>query len=265
MVKDDDTVGKPDADEAGLPYVQRVRDHTRQYVHGLLAERESLRGLVTALEENNRALEMQVQALRMELEHYHNARVRMEEQLKQSEQHNQRFSDEFLQIEQQNNNLANLYVASFRLHGTVDKKELLLAIQEIVANLIGSEELGVYEMVAGGRTLTLVHSFGINADRLQRVTVGAGKIGAAVAQGKVYVREGPAGAGEEPDDSLTACIPLKLDDEVVGAIAIFRLLQQKASLEAVDLELFDLLATHAATALYAANLKLRLEGEREGR
>jgi hypothetical protein len=33
-----------------------------------------------------------------------------------------------------------------------------------------------------------------------------------------------------------------------------RLLEQKRSIEPVDYELFDLLATHAATALYCANL-----------
>jgi hypothetical protein len=45
---------------------------------------------------------------------------------------------------------------------------------------------------------------------------------------------------------------------VTGAIALFRLLPQKAGFQAVDRELFDLLATHAATALYCSGLHARL-------
>ena len=46
---------------------------------------------------------------------------------------------------------------------------------------------------------------------------------------------------------------MKLEDRVTGAIALFRLLPQKTALEAVDRELFDLLATHAAMALYCTD------------
>ncbi|HEV2721355.1 MAG TPA: diguanylate phosphodiesterase, partial [Thermoanaerobaculia bacterium] len=52
------------------------------------------------------------------------------------------------------------------------------------------------------------------------------------------------------EEQLTACIPLKLDDRVVGVIGIFRLLQQKQGLEPLDFELFDLLSSHAASALF---------------
>ena len=45
---------------------------------------------------------------------------------------------------------------------------------------------------------------------------------------------------------------------VTGAIAIFRLLPQKTGFEEVDRELFELLATHAATALYCTALHARL-------
>ena len=52
------------------------------------------------------------------------------------------------------------------------------------------------------------------------------------------------------DQDLTACIPLSLDGQLMGAIAIFRLLPQKPNLEAIDYELFDMLAIHAAIALH---------------
>ena len=61
----------------------------------------------------------------------------------------------------------------------------------------------------------------------------------------------------EEDSSRLA----KLDGRPVGAIAIFRLLPQKAGFETVDYELFDLLATHGATALHCSGLQARLRGE----
>jgi GAF domain-containing protein len=49
-------------------------------------------------------------------------------------------------------------------------------------------------------------------------------------------------------------IPLRVDDRPVGAIAIYKLLQQKDGFSALDNELFTLLAGHAATAIFASRL-----------
>ncbi|HEY7543367.1 MAG TPA: GAF domain-containing protein, partial [Blastocatellia bacterium] len=72
--------------------------------------------------------------------------------------------------------------------------------------------------------------------------------------GKMWVK----GRNDEADglehSNLLACIPLKLGGRVTGAIAIFSLLSHKPELEEVDYEMFDLLATHAATALYCTEL-----------
>jgi GAF domain-containing protein len=53
---------------------------------------------------------------------------------------------------------------------------------------------------------------------------------------------------------MTACVPLVVDGRVTGAVAIFRLLEHKRGLEDVDSELFSLLGTQAATALYCTRL-----------
>ena len=49
------------------------------------------------------------------------------------------YSSRYAEVEQQNSNLANLYVASYRLHGTLDREEVIAAIQEIIANLGNSK------------------------------------------------------------------------------------------------------------------------------
>ena len=49
-------------------------------------------------------------------------------------------------------------------------------------------------------------------------------------------------------------IPLHIQKQTIGAIAIFSLLQQKDGFTALDHELFNLLGGHAATSLFAARL-----------
>ena len=57
---------------------------------------------------------------------------------------------------------------------------------------------------------------------------------------------------------MTACLPLTLDGRVTGAIVLFSLLPHKPGLRELDFELFDLLGTHAATALYCTSLHGRV-------
>jgi hypothetical protein len=50
------------------------------------------------------------------------------------------------------------------------------------------------------------------------------------------------------------CVPLRLTGTVVGVIVVWDFLGQKAELEGVDFEIFNLLGAHAANALEAARL-----------
>lgn len=219
-------------------YVNKVRDLTRRYLQDLLHENERLRSLSCALEAQRDALAERLGMLE-----------EMAARLGDIEAENRRFSDEFIAIEQQNGNLAQLYVASYRLHGTLVRSEVMTAVQEIVINLIGSEEFGIFELDKG--ELSLVNSVGLDPEGARALELGQGIVSKVVADGEMRIA-GPT------DEGFTACIPLKVDGVVTGAIAIFRLLPQKPALEQVDHELLDLLATHAATALYSAALEERL-------
>lgn len=242
-------------------YVFRVREETRKYVQDLLNENEKLRKMVASLESEKGRLmseKMSLQERLLSLREEHDRTQQEQSDLRRHlaliEAENQQFSFQYLEVESQNNNLANLYVASYQLHSTLDRDEVVEAVKEIVINLIGSEELAIYEMSADGTALRLVGSFGIDPLAYATVPVGSGLIGKAAATGEpVYPAKGdPQGTPRE--SQLTACVPLKLKDRVVGALAVFRLLPQKNGLETVDLELFNLLGTHAATALYLTRL-----------
>ena len=61
----------------------------------------------------------------------------------------------FAEVEQLNSNLANLYVASYRLHGSLARADVLSTLQEIVINIIGSEKFAVFEWDDGTPRVTL--------------------------------------------------------------------------------------------------------------
>jgi nitrate/nitrite-specific signal transduction histidine kinase len=243
-------------------YVFRVREDTRRYVQDLLNENDRLRRLVAGLESDKgrllsekMSLQEKVLALREELDRIYHEQGDLRRQLAEIEASRQKYSHQYLEVEQQNNNLANLYVASYQLHSTLDREEVVSAIKEIVINLIGSEELALYEMDADGTALRLVGWFGIDPVSYATVPVGSGIIGKTAASGEIFLPGKGLDLAPTPRESnLTVCIPMKLQEKVIGALAVFRLLPQKKGFEAVDFELFNLLGTHAATALYLSKL-----------
>jgi GAF domain-containing protein len=151
-------------------------------------------------------------------------------------------------------------VASYRLHETIERSEVIAVIEEIVVNLIGSEELAIFELNGETGKLELIDSLGIDPEDLQRVRLNESRIEETsealqevVKTGQRYVVNSIDGEIVDENSGLTACIPLVLDDRLIGAIAVFRLLEQKGKrLAPLDFELFDLLATHAASALYCS-------------
>lgn len=222
----------------GRSYISQARDEQQQYVNGLLRENENLRAVAAMLEHDVRRAEEQHRAAAEELQ-------RLRDTFEQVRADNERFAEQHQYIETQSSNLANLYVASYQLHSSVDREAVLTAIQEIVINLIGSEQIAVYER-SGDAGFRLAVSFGLDPDRIAH-SVGGEFAVERLGEGHIF-RE-PAEA--EP---LSACVKLEVAGQVIGAILVFRLLEHKPELQPVDHELFDLLAVHASTALYCASL-----------
>lgn len=240
-------------------YVRKVQQDTKRYVQNLLDENKTLRSLLAKMESEKLRLEERILTTQHHLDLHRREEIRLQQQVVEIEADNRRFSEGYSDIEQQNSNLANLYVASYRLHGTLDRDHVLEVVQEIIINLVGSEEIAIFELESEASALSLVASFGIDTERLSHVPLGSGIIGSVAQTGEPYFKEQSGhNSDSSHDEDLTACIALKVDGKVTGAIAVFRLLQQKAGLEAIDHEIFDLLATHSATALYASNLHCKL-------
>ena len=235
-----------DRPKSGL--VARVRDNTRKYIEELLRENVRLRAAVDRIGGESKTLRQQLDQLRGDLDRREEQHARLLQLLGAAEEQTRQFEDRFSEVESQNASLAALYAASYQLHATVRKHEVLLAIQEIVINLLGSEELAVLGL-ENNRLRPLV-SVGVEDQRLESLRIDGGLVMRAIAS------KTPELAATEVGDAhgMTACIPLVVDEHVLAVIAVFRLLPQKQSLDAFDRELCELLGTHAATALYCAEL-----------
>jgi hypothetical protein len=143
--------------------------------------------------------------------------------------------------------LASQLVALERLHGTIDRGEVLGALQEIVINLVGCEELALFTPVAGGQALRPELSFGVDAARLDAGAAGAGPIGRAAAGRSWIAGHGPA----LPDCAgLSACVPLVAGGAVVGVLVLWSLLQHKPDLSDRDRGLLERIAIHGGIALH---------------
>ncbi len=230
------------ADKSGRAYVEEAHHELTQYAQAILRENERLRAALATLESDKRRLGQDRDQAMVEL-------MRLRAQLGDIEQENQKYAEEYHEIERQSSNLSNLYVASYQLHSSVDRQSVLQTIQEIVINLIGSEEIAIFEGDPCGK-FRLVSSVGLDSSHLGAFSIGEGPIGQRLTSGEVFVKDAPG----DHDDRLTACVPLKVGESITGAIVVFRLLPHKTALERIDHELFELLAVHAATALYCATL-----------
>src|SRR5881409_4205112 len=139
------------------------------------------------------------------------------------------------QIERNHFLLMRLNAASARLIQSIEAGDVFDAIAEIIANLIGSEEIAVFDFHPSRQDFSLAWSLGVEADALKPFLCGAGMFGRAVQQGMSQFQERQPEAALLPfEKNLTACVILKCSREIVGVIAIFGLLPQKNGLEWSD-------------------------------
>lgn len=232
-----------------------------EFTKELLRENEKLRFRVAQLEDSIqrsgdeariKLYEDQIRLMEGELNS-------LRERFLQVEQENKDFINKYIEVEEENNNLANLYVASYQLHSTLDFSEVLRIVLEIIINLIGAEKFAVLLIDDKTNELVPVSTEGMAIAEAPRVKIGDGLIGTVAKEGESFFADNMAGiAGFDPLGPIV-CIPLKIKEHVIGVIAIYKLLTQKEQFNNVDYELFNLLAGHAATAIFSSRLYTQSE------
>lgn len=228
-------------------YVERVREATRSLFEDLL---ESNRRLILALAVFGEGRDQAPDLRNLEVL---SARWAAEQQslvelLEAVERETRAFEEQVADVERQNANLASLYAAGHALHASLERDGVVGAIKEIVVNLVGSEEFAI---VAADERLTPYALFGITPARLEGLSAHSGIIGRAASEERALVLPWAA-----PSDGtgIRVCVPLVAAGRTRAFVLIFGFLPQKAELLPLDHELFALVGTQAATALYAAEL-----------
>jgi len=225
----------------------------KAFTEELMCENERLRYRVLQLEAgrmgSSDALQKEVERLRFENAQMGEKLDFLDIRFQQVEAENKDFAQRYVQVEEQNESLANLYVASHRLHSTLDSTEVLDCIKEILLNMIGSEDFGLFVVDDETHEFARAGYEGDLAGRTEkaRITPGRGPEGVAALTGEPYFGEGNE---EEP----CACVPLMIRERVVGLITIYKLLAHKRGLTPLDHQLLELLAGHAASALISSKL-----------
>lgn len=265
--EDDKSYLKSHKGEEILNIVQKGAEFT----HELLKDNERLRFRVAQLSEENEAIQKistgeaavddVLQKLQEKLKDLEEEKAKLLKSYMAVEEENKDFANRYIEIETENNNLANLYVASYQLHSTLNFNEVLRIILEIVINLIGAEEFAILLLDEKTKKLSAVASEGIETNQVPPIDLGHGPIGGSVKSGENFFKDNIAERGNfDPTDPIVA-IPMKIKERAIGAIVIYKLLQQKESFTQLDYELFTLLAGHTATAIFSS--KLYTESERK--
>jgi hypothetical protein len=229
-------------------YVERVREATRALLEDLL---EANRRLCLAISVMGQDRDDSTHALGELGERSERWRAEQESvltMLEAADRESKRFEEQFLEIERQNSNLASLYAAGHALHLSLEREAVLSAMQEIVINLVGSEQFAI---VDASDSLVPLALFGVTSERLHGLTPRSGIIGRAGAEGRPLALPRAA----PPDlTGVRVAVPLKVAENVTGFVLIFEFLPHKGELTPLDYELFALISSQAATALFAAEM-----------
>ena len=176
----------------------------------------------------------------------------LESRLSTAESDVKELASRLVDSEHQGGRLMNLYVATYQLHATLDPAEVQATIAEIAINLLGAEQfiLLLRKDDAADYEIALLEGMYDGAEPPYDGESYAG--GDAMVDSTL--RDGVLRLGPTPDSQALAAVPLRVQNEIVGALVLLKLLDHKPILRAEDRDLLDLLSAHAASAMFAARL-----------
>ena len=151
-----------------------------------------------------------------------------------------------------------------RLRECKSQPEACEAIREIVSNLLGCEEMAVYQFALKHPKVSLVWSFGIEPEAYPAKDLFDDSGLARVIAGEVYVDEGAIRADAAGRRAkVSAAVPIQFQGKTAAALTLFRLLPQKTTIDQFDRELFAVISAEAGQALFAR--QVGAAGKHEGK
>lgn len=157
-------------------------------------------------------------------------------------------------IEDERDLAMKLWVAGSQLREAEDIRRVREAILEIVINLIGCEEVGLFEQRAlGSSRYRLTSSLGLGSVRRGELVRGRGWIGRRIVEGEPFLARPRPVVGEDVQArDLHACVFMREHGQIVAVLLLFALLPHCDGLGYAERRLLELLADHGGPALWAA-------------
>jgi GAF domain-containing protein len=176
----------------------------------------------------------------------------LEHRLATAESDVKELASRLVDSEHQCGRLMNLYVATYQLHATLDPAEVQATIAEIAINLLGAQQFVLLLRRDEGEGCEIALIEGLYDGAVppydgETYTSGDPMVDATLNDG--VLRLGPTA-----ESQALAAVPLRVQNDIVGALVLLKLLDHKPILRAEDRDLLDLLSAHAASALFAARL-----------
>lgn len=232
-----------------------------EFTRELLRENDSLRRQIVQLESELEARgkpppsQSTLDELLGKLHDLETERQRLLERLEAVDTTSERLADRHHEIERENSDLASLFVAQGQLYTSLQVREVVQVMIEILLNFVGAQRFALMLADREG-ALRVLATEGIDPETLPRIHPGAGgAIARAVDLGSMeVVDDAPAHRREPGAEEPTVAFSLTLDGRRVGAVAIWCFLPQKQALEDLDRRIFELLWTAGGRALEAARL-----------
>jgi hypothetical protein len=234
----------------------------------LVKENRRLHEQLSTLEGENASLKTQLasdQAIRdllKKIDELEREKDRLLSTVHEQEEITSRVSHRFVEVESELESFANLYVASFQLHGSLRVRSVLRNVKELLGQLVGVRSLAVYFADEQAKRLLPIASEGVDLATLPAIPLREAAVNPVEAAiERAYLTGVPHVSDGEGTPALAACIPLQLEDRIVGVIALYTLLEHKKRFVTVDRELLKLLGAHAGAAFVAAYLWGEADGQ----
>lgn len=233
----------------------KVAERVRALVTQAQSVLEAARAL-DAVEQEREKLAHEVERLRKAIKDSPTGNVQeLSDKVAKLAQENMELAQRLAELEEMNSAMMNMYVSSYNLHASLDPERVVSIISEIVINFVGAEEFAVLLREEDSGDFHVVAGEGHEKRYKDTKVEAQGLLGAVVASMEPYVHT----EDTPPREDILAAVPLCVGNRIVGAVVIFRLLQQKTKLAQNDVELLHLLGTHAATALVSARQHSRVD------
>ncbi len=238
-----------------------------EYTELLLHENQDLRDEIAALRKENAGLLAQIASddairdLLRTVEKLERERRDLTTRSHELEASRKAYEGRAEEIEQEVNDLANLYIASYQLHASLSVRRVVRQLRDMIGQLVGALGFAIYIIDPDGKMAHPIASEKLEESDIVPVIVGEGPVGEPCLTGIARIREDDHRAfNVGSHDDPIAVIPLMADGRPIGVVSVVTLLEQKHRWVSVDRELFQLIGAQAGAALIAANLYSTADG-----